>query len=232
MKIPIKSANLEQIAVYKMLASIKLEDLKEISERSSVLKMCGSKDGGGLLTGASIDILFTEELFPRIFGEQFVSYHNGEADMKFKNASSSGEIAVSLKTLSGPGEVAMCWSKNPSVKSDGTNCLDRIFWQHPLIIYYSGSGQWWKSGPKEPIDDADFTKLISKGLYVVDNNSAKEWVTFEQNNKTNFLVNKQSVYLLLQQAFKRGFFISVPEPTGFYEATKRIFVGKDGSEHR
>ncbi|SVE56501.1 uncharacterized protein METZ01_LOCUS509355, partial [marine metagenome] len=181
----------------------------------------------GLSTGEKIDTYLTEQFLPNSLGQDYEEYHEGEADCKICNE------PISFKTLKAAGDLALCWSKNPETKKDGTPSIKRDFWEVPMLIYVRESKQWWTRGPSHPIDKSlTWNQTVHAGFYLVNQIAASQWVEFKSNNKSDYIIDKQDVYKLLCTSLSDGLFVQLPKPTGKYKRMEFVFFDAHGKEFR
>ena len=120
-------------------------------------------------------------------------------------------MLLSLKKIQGKSTIALDWSKNPEASS-------RTRFTNHIMIINLKTEQWWKNGPKEPVNTIDYTLNIVKGIYFVDKEFCRQNIKLSSNNKTHTLVETQYLYTMLYRSIQQGWFIELPEIKRKYEA--------------
>ena len=172
------------------------EDLQDLSNKCNAITMSCKGDGCGLLSGGLIDMLITS-YFKKL--EDYKDCHLGEADMTISG------ISLSLKKINGPSTLALDWSKNKdSVQREHFTCS--------ILILNLKTSQWWKKAPKTPQLKITYNDTMPSGIYIVDKQFCKHYIKLSNNNKTNTLIEKEFVYLMLKRSLALQLFIALPEP--------------------
>ena len=179
------------------------KDLQEFADKCYAVDSMAKGDGSGLGGGFLID-QFTIDFFISHL-EYCEECHEGESDLIILN------MLLSLKKIMGKSTIALDWSKNPEASSR------KRFTNHIMIINLK-TEQWWKNGPKEPLNMIDYTLNIVKGIYFVDKEFCKQNIRLSSNNKTHTLVETKYLYMMLHRSIQQGWFIELPEIMREYKA--------------
>jgi hypothetical protein len=185
-------------------------DLLDLSNYTKcIYDKCRSEDGSGLNSGHLIDMMISEYFKEKLEG--FETNYSGESDMKING------IPISLKKIDGKSIIALDWSKNNSSSNK------RNYFNIPIMIINIKEEQWWKAGPlkykkklkNEDTDNnselnTDFTKIIPRGIYLVDNDYCSKIVKLSSNNKTNTLVTSEYLYKMLLWSLENKLYIELP----------------------
>jgi hypothetical protein len=176
------------------------EILQDISNKCNAITRDCKGDGAGLTGGGLIDKLLSS-FFQKELSE-YSDTHEGESDITVCG------IPLSIKKITGPSELALDWSKNAetSKKREHFSC-------HIMIINLNGA-QWWKQGPKIPLSSLKITynDTMPSGIYLIDRNFCKIQLTLSTNNKTNTLIKKEYVYIMMKRSLALKSFIRLPPP--------------------
>jgi len=172
------------------------DDLQDLSNKCSAITMSCKGDGCGLLSGGLIDMVITS-YFKKL--EDYKDCHLGEADMTISG------IPLSLKKINGPSTLALDWSINKeSAPKEHFTCS--------ILILNLKTSQWWKRAPKTPQLKITYNDTMPSGIYIVDKQFCKMYVKLSSNNKTNTLIEKEFVYLMLKRSMALKLFIALPVP--------------------
>jgi hypothetical protein len=171
---------------------IHLRDLQGFSNKCHAISSYCKGDGCGLTSGSFIDALIKEYFKSTL--SQYTEYNNGESDMKLCNT------PISFKKINGKSTIALDWSKNPTVSRK------EYFTTHIMILNLQTS-KWWKNRPKNDYTHV-WNKHVKSGIYLIDKEYCKNYVTLHSNNKTNTLIDSQQLYLMLENAL----YIEIPSP--------------------
>ena len=186
------------------LLNLSEKDLQEFSDICSAVEYEISGDGGGLTSGFLIDKVICEFFSKKI--KDYEEYHIGESDFKLSDQ------PLSFKKIKGASAIALSWSKNPAQKLNGEQSVKRSFWEFPVLILNLQTDKWWSKGPQQNIDSRiNWTMVMHKGFYIIDNKDARSWIKLEKNNKSDSIVSKDQVYKMLFLAQEKNLFISIPE---------------------
>ena len=173
------------------------EDLQDLSNKCNAITMSCKGDGCGLLSGGLIDMVITS-YFKKL--EDYKDCHVGEADMTIAG------IPLSLKKINGPSALALDWSINK----------DAMIKEHftcSIMILNLKTTQWWKRSPKVPPTlKITYNDTMPSGIYIVDKQFCKKYIKLSSNNKTNTLIEKEFVYLMLKRSMALKLFIELPPP--------------------
>ena len=190
-------SNLRHIAIISHLKRFipnKQEFINQANSMNNLIRGDGSGLGGGILVDLWIIDYFTEYL------NDFQEYHVRESDYKIL------DIPYSFKKISGGSDIALSWSKNP----DGA--CERNYWEVDIMILNLKSGKWWVKGPKNPLKDIDYTRIIPAGLYIIDKDWAKNNIVIStKSNKTNAKIDKHYVYEALITSMENKTFLELPD---------------------
>jgi hypothetical protein len=175
------------------------DDLQEIADKCNAITNACKGDGAGLAGGGLIDMLIC-----RFFTKKLTKYsecHKGESDMTIC------DVPLSQKKITGASDLALDWSKNE------TESIREHFSCHIIIINLKTS-QWWKKTPKNPSSHLKilYNDMIPSGIYLVDKKFCKFYITLSSNNKTNTLIKKEFVYIMLKRSIALNLFIDLPDP--------------------
>lgn len=190
-------------AIYNYLrTNLSPERLQELSNKCDAISVKCKGDGAGLLSGALVDMFLSEYFHANL--DAYKECHEGESDMKIH------DIPLSLKTLkSGKSTVALDWSKNK------TPSKREHFSTHIMVLNLS-SCQWWKNSPTSKMESYSnkiaYNEVVKAGIYLIDKQFCKRYVTLASNNKTNTLVTEINLYRMLQRSKSQNLFIEIPEP--------------------
>jgi hypothetical protein len=68
--------------------------------------------------------------------------------------------------------------------------------------------------PKNPSSHLKilYNDMIPSGIYLVDKKFCKFYITLSSNNKTNTLIKKEFVYIMLKRSIALNLFIDLPDP--------------------
>ena len=173
-------------------------DLQELSNKCYSINNICKGDGGGLSGGCLIDMFISKFFETKL--KEYTEYRNGEADMKICN------IPLSQKKINGKSTIALDWSKNNSP------CKKEYFTNNILIINLK-TEQWWKAAPKDKQDDIIYNDTINAGIYIINKNYCKNNIKLSSNNKTNTLINNESLYRMIKNSITDNLYIEIPAPT-------------------
>ena len=163
------------------LLNLSEKDLQEFSDICSAVEYEISGDGGGLTSGFLIDKVICEFFSKKI--KDYEEYHIGESDFKLSDQ------PLSFKKIKGASAIALSWSKNPAQKLNGEQSVKRSFWEFPVLILNLQTDKWWSKGPQQNIDSRiNWTMVMHKGFYIIDNKDARSWIKLEKNNKSDSIV--------------------------------------------
>ena len=181
--------------LHKQLTIEILHDL--VGKLKSLMDFCKGKDGSGLSSGCLVDI-FLNEFFKHNF-DAYEEYYVQESDMKLC------KIPISLKKISGKSTIALDWSKNiKTVKKE-------YFSSHILIINLKEE-VWWKKSPKlKDFHKLKYTENIPMGIYLIDRKFCKCFLKLKSNNKTDTLIDQQSLYFMMKRCIQQKLFIEFPK---------------------
>ena len=191
---------------------LKHEGLQEISNMlAAITKKCNG-DGAGLASGTIVDMLLCD--FLKVKLTEFSDCHTGECDMKIKN------IPLSLKKINGKSEIALDWSKNPTIGKRSKNPTigkrerKREHFTCGIMIINLKEEQWWKNGPRSNKSNIKITYIdtIPAGIYLIDKRFCKYYVKISNNNKTNARIDSQYLYIMLNRSISLNLFIQLPSP--------------------
>jgi hypothetical protein len=193
------------------------ETKQELSNKCDAIKKACKGDGVGLSSGSLIDMLMSEILEVNVPG--FMPNHEGESDFSFSNQ------PYSFKKISGGSSLALSWSKNDKLKKPvkpnkpnrskkTKKDKDVSLFSCPIFILNLTPEQWWKTKPKlRPLLNITYNEFIPSGLYLVDVPFCKHVIKLSTNNKTDTLIGKEFVYLMLKRSMMLNLFISLPTPS-------------------
>ena len=179
-------------------ASLLPSDLQDLANMCDAISRICKGDGAGLAGGTLTDMLVCR--FLKVKMADYSECHTGESDLKI------GEVPLSLKNISGKSTVALDWSKNENdVKKEHFSC-------HIAILNLK-TEQWWKKEPmKKPAAGITWNETIPAGIYLINKEFCKAHVQLDKNNKTNTLINKEYLYLMLKESLKEGLCLPMPPP--------------------
>lgn len=170
--------------IIKFLKTLDIKDI--ISKAISINLKFKGVDGGGLFSGTLVEDFVLQEYF---FTSGLCEKYNYDCfDLKINNK------PLSFKKISGKSDIALKWSKN-KIK---TNCT-----LSHILILNTGNISWWKR-------KKDFTTNIPKGFFII----PSFWLNknlLTKNNKSDFILDKEVLYSLIQKSIKYKFFVSVKE---------------------
>jgi hypothetical protein len=188
------------------------QDLQELANKcNSITNVCKG-DGAGLLGGCLIDMLICRFFKKKL--PEYQEYHSGENDMKICG------IPFSQKKINGKSTIALDWSKNEKAETTAvaacaaTEQKKERFSSHIIIINLK-TEQWWKKKPTKPSlhnEKIDYTRVIPSGIYIIDRNFCKKYIALSSNNKTNTLIDAQSLYIMLLRSISQNLVIQFPKP--------------------
>jgi len=198
-------------------------DFQELSNKCNAITKSCKGDGAGLAGGGLIDMLICNFLKTKL--SDYSDCHTGESDMKIC------DIPLSLKKISGPSDLALDWSKNEknnknknknksSSYDEETNDApitkpEREHFSSHILILNLKTTQWWKKSPLKPPSshlEITYNDIMPTGIYIVDKRYCKYYVKLSYNNKTDTLIKKDYVYIMLKRAITLKLFISLPVP--------------------
>jgi hypothetical protein len=192
-----------QDVIHYIKTSLSEEVLQEFADKCCSVDAMAKGDGSGLGGGFLIDRYTIDFLISHL--EHCLECHEGESDLMIL------KILLSLKKIQGKSTIALDWSKNPEASTRPR------FTNHIMIINLK-TEQWWKNGPKEPVNTIDYTLNVVKGIYFVDKEFCRQNITLSSNNKTYTLVEPQYLYTMLYRSIQQGWFIELPEIKNKYQA--------------
>ena len=185
----------------KYLRSIfSLSILQNISDEINAITREFKGDGSGLNASQLSDRYMRKKLEQII--PSFKEINNGEADWSINYHD------LSFKKISGKSVIALDWSKNPE------GCKPKDLFQCDIMLMVSNTSQWWKKCPKDVDAKIDYSKIIKKGIYIIDKFYCKNHVTLTSNNKSNTIIVAKQLYLALIYSFENDLFIEMPETSG------------------
>jgi hypothetical protein len=191
-------SNLKKVVeIFKQ--ELKIEGLQELSNMlAAITKKCNG-DGAGLASGTIVDMLLCD--FFKVKLTEFSDCHTGECDMKISN------IPLSLKKINGRSEIALDWSKNPTIGG-------REHFTCGVMIINLKEEQWWKKGPRSNKSNIKITYIdsIPAGIYLIDKRFCKYYVKISSNNKTNARIDSQYLYIMLNRSISLNLFTPLPSP--------------------
>ena len=113
-------------------------------------------------------------------------------------------MSLSLKKINGNSAIALDWSKNKN------NNVKEYFKYHLLIINLK-TEQWWKNIPRNKTDDnIKYNDIIKAGIYIINKDYCKNNIKLLSNNKTNSLIDKQSLYRMIKNSINDNLYIEIP----------------------
>lgn len=171
------------------------DKLQELSNKCNSINIYCKGDGCGLSSGILIDMFITNFLKNELDKEKYEIFHKGESDMKICN------IPLSFKKITGKACIALDWSKNKDE-------FKKDYFTNDIIIMNMKSGQWWKN---------ENNQTIYAGLYFINKEYCKKNIILSSNNKTNSLINNESVYFMLLDCIQKNKFIKIPESNAIYK---------------
>jgi len=208
-----------------LIKSLTIDDLESLVNKCYAITISCKGDGAGLASGGLIDMLICNFFKTKL--SDYSDYHSGESDMKIC------DILLSLKKISGSSDLALDWSKNYKNKKDNnkketkdlsndekinipqiTKSQREHFSSHIMILNLKTT-QWWKKTPlKPPISPLiiSYNDTIPTGIYLVDKRWCKYYVKLSSNNKTDTLIKKEYVYIMIKRSIRLNLFISLPLP--------------------
>lgn len=197
-----RSGMKDLIKVHKILTeNLSKDDLQDLSNKCNAITSVCKGDGGGLLSGAMTDMVITG-ILKKI--EEYKDSHIGEADMSI-----STEL-LSLKKINGPSTLALDWSINKG--SINKKTVSREHFTCSIMILNLKTTQWWKTSPKQKSFNITYNDVIPSGIYLVDKQFCKRYIILSNNNKTNTLIEKKFVYIMLKRSLNLKLFIELPTP--------------------
>ena len=175
------------------------EGLQELSNMLDAITKYCKGDGSGLSAGTMRDMVISEYLKKK--SRQFTECHTGECDMKIN------DIPISLKTITGKSEIALDWSKNPTIG-------EREYFTCGIMIINLKQEQWWKNTPKLKKSKIKITynHAIPAGIYLIDKQFCKYNIKLSSNNKTNTLIDNQHLYIMIKRSISLNLFTPLPSP--------------------
>lgn len=183
--------------VFRHLSSHLDEDTKQtfINKCAAIKNKC-TGDGAGLTGGVLIDLLICSIFRIVPF---FKEAHKGESDISILGHD------ISCKKITGPSDLALNWSKNKVVANQ------EIHFNCPIMIINLNAATWWKKNPKFiPLSNITYNNEMPSGFYLVDQQFCKYIVKLSSNNKTNSLITKEYVYVMMKRSIMLNLFISLP----------------------
>lgn len=210
--------------------SLTIDDLQCLANKCYAITKSCKGDGAGLASGGLIDMLICNFFKTKL--TDYSDYHTGESDMKIC------DIRLSLKKISGTSDLALDWSKNEKNKKDNdkknnhkkeknnlsndqvinvpqiTKSQREHFSSHIMILNLQ-TAQWWKKSPiKQPVSPLIITynDTIPTGIYLIDKRYCKYYIKLSSNNKTDTLIKKEYVYIMIKRSIRLDLFISLPLP--------------------
>lgn len=193
--------NMSQLRKTKEYLDSNKELMKDFSTKVHAISSKFKGDGCGLSSGTLVD-MFVNEFFEKNLKENYEELHEGECDLKLFG------MKLSLKKISGPADIALNWSKNKVPEND-----KKDYFKCNFMIIVLESKQWWKDGPKkERVDNVVYSNEIPAGIYFVDKKFCKQNVTLTSNNKSNSIISKKDLYLMLDWSIKKKLNVKLPKP--------------------
>ena len=181
------------------------EYLQELSNKLHSINTKCKGDGAGLNGGILTD-MFIYEFFQKHIPD-YSENHIGESDMKICN------IPLSQKKINGKSIIALNWSKNKNQKTNSQDhfCCD-------IMIINIKTEQWWKTEPnhKHKFANICFNDTIPSGIYFINKQFCKHFVSLSSNNKTNTLIESPYLYMMLKRSIQLQLFIEIPAPNQQY----------------
>ena len=157
-----------------------------IKDAHTVTKKSCIGDGAGLNHGNSSEKIMSC-FISSIMPDTFEKFNSGESDFMIC------DTPLSYKHISGRSSIALV----------------------DIIIYVEKTSQWWKRGPKNTLNDIDYTQTIKAGLYLIDKKDCEN-IIFVTNNKSNTIISNVVLYNLL--IISKQNFIDFPsEDAGFFK---------------
>lgn len=97
----------------------------------------------------------------------------------------------------------------------------------PVMILNMKAEQWWDEKPEVTVDDsledADWTKEIPRGIYMIESDEFKQWRNLSTYNiECDESIVEQFLYVAIRNAKERENYMELPEATG----AKRFSVTK------
>lgn len=174
--------------------------LQEISDKMHVLHTFQRSDGKGLSGGLLMESLL-QEFFRKHLETDYHDCNEGQSDMCIRDQK------ISFKKIFGKSALAVNWSKNndPEKKI----CQFDV----PIMIMNLREGKWWKTKD-------NFQRLIPSGFFLISAEYCNTHVCFAKNNKTDYLIQPETIYAMLVNAMENNLFVELPPPrTGKYKFT-------------
>ena len=173
------------------------KDLQELANKCNSINNFCKGDGAGLLGGCLTDMLISKFFESKL--PEYKEHRKGESDMKICNTQ------LSLKKINGKSTIALDWSKNK-------NNNNKEYFTNDMLIIVQKTEQWWKKKPKEKINNnIKYDDIITSGIYLVDKNYCKNNIKLSSNNKTDSLIDSQSLYCMIKNSINNNLYIEIPK---------------------
>lgn len=176
------------------------EILVELVSKLYAIRSDFTGDGAGLSGGTLSDKFVTAYLSDKI--PSFVEYHVGESDIMILG------LPLSMKKIHGKSTIALDWSKNKE------HSKKRERFDTDMMIINLKTKQWWKKSPihvnQEEIDSNFYSTSIKAGIYFISHTYCKSNICLSSNNKTDSLIESNSLYKMLKQSIVDNMVIEFP----------------------